>query len=89
MSVKTGKELQLTAVDLLEEVMEGSSPRRWERSEQRVHSYLFSSWMLQALATAYLPKGLSIGDSGPIGKTHDLLQLLNVLDPATQAVIAG
>ena len=87
--LKTGKELRLTAVGLLEEVMERSSPKRWERSKQRVHGYLSPSWMLRALAAEYLLKSLSIRDSGRIRKTHYLLQLLKALDPDTQAEIAG
>ena len=83
--LKTGKELRLTAVGLLEEVMERSSPKRWERSKQRVHGYLSPSWMLRALAAEYLLKSLSIRDSGRIRKTHYLLQLLKALDPDTQA----
>ena len=77
----------MTAVDLLEKVMERSNPKRWERSEQRVHGYRFWSWMLQAPATEHLLKSLSIRDSSRIRKTPDLLQLLKGLDPDTQVEI--
>ncbi|MYC68992.1 MAG: HEPN domain-containing protein [Acidobacteriia bacterium] len=84
----TGKEIRLTSVDLLGEVVEMSSPERRERSEHRVHGYLISSWILQALAAEYLLKSLSIRDAGRFSKTHDLLQLFKALDLDTQAEIA-
>ena len=80
-------EIRLTSVDLLENVVEMSGSKRWERSEQRLHGYLFSSWFLQALAAEYLLKSLSIRDAGRYRKTHDLLQLLKALDRDTQAEI--
>jgi len=85
----TGKQLRVTAVDLIEKVIEMSDPKCGEGAKRRVNGYLFSSWMLQALAAEYLLKSLSIRDAARFRKTHDLVQLFKTLNADTQAEIAG
>ena len=87
-----GRQLRLTAVDLITELIEMSGleySRRRERPERRELGYLVASWMLQPLAAEYLLKSLSLRDAGRFRKTHDLLKLLKVLDRHIQDEIVG
>ena len=87
----SGQQMRLTAVDLSNEVIEMSSleySRRHERPESRTRGYQVVSWMLQPLAVEYLLKSLSIRDPGGFPRTHDLLKLLEALEPKVQDEIA-
>ena len=84
--------MRLTDADLITEVIEMSGPKRRKRSARpapRDLGYPVTSWMLQALSAECLLKGFSVRDAGRFRKTHDLLKLLETLDPDTQAEIAG
>lgn len=87
----SGEQIRLIAVDLIDEVKEMSSlghSRRRERIASRLLGYQVVSWMLQPLAAEYLLKSLSIRDTGGFQRTHDLLKLLEALQPDVRDEIA-